>query len=63
MGLDLKQFRGDPHAGLRSTLGSLETFPLPAAMNPLGDGDWYLRHSLRRLPRVGGEQEARPAEA
>jgi len=36
---------------------------LPAAMKLLGDWNWYLPRSLRWLPRVGGEQEARAAEA
>jgi uncharacterized membrane protein YdfJ with MMPL/SSD domain len=36
---------------------------LPAAMKLLGDWNWYLPRSLRWLPRVGVEREARPAEA
>ncbi|MCC2662096.1 MAG: anti-sigma-factor antagonist [Geminicoccaceae bacterium] len=36
---------------------------LPAAMKLLGDWNWYLPRSLGWLPRVGGEPEARPAEA
>ena len=36
---------------------------LPAAMKLLGDWNWYLPRSLRWLPRVGPEREARPAEA
>jgi len=36
---------------------------LPAAMKLLGDGNWYLPHSLRWLPRVGRQRETQPAEA
>jgi uncharacterized membrane protein YdfJ with MMPL/SSD domain len=36
---------------------------LPAAMKLLGDWNWYLPRSLHWLPRVGGEREARAAEA
>src|SRR5919106_2810787 len=36
---------------------------LPAAMTLLGDWNWYLPRSLRWLPRLGGERQARPAEA
>jgi RND superfamily putative drug exporter len=36
---------------------------LPATMTLLGDWNWYLPRSLRWLPRLGGEPQARPAEA